>query len=93
VISTKLVIKAILPLAAVVLLLAGIVLLRAESPSAGAVFIALAMIGLIVGLRLITNSPFTSEELEALRPFMMQAILWIAVVTLCLIAVLNVADN
>ena len=76
-----------------ILILAGIMQLRAQFWVVGAVCTLLAMSGFILSMRLLEKAPFTSEELEALRPFVLPAVLWTVVTTLLLISVFHVVDN
>jgi 4-amino-4-deoxy-L-arabinose transferase-like glycosyltransferase len=91
--STRLFIKAVTPIASIILILAGIIQLRAQFWVAGAICILLAMAGFILSMRLIENTPFTTEELERLRPFILPGILWIVIISLLMLSVLYIADN
>src|SRR5688500_2357644 len=89
----RLFIKAIIPIASIILILAGIIQLRAQFWAAGAVCLILAMAGYILGMRLLENAPFTPEELERLSPFILPGILWTVIVSLSMLSVLYVTDN
>ncbi|HET9906149.1 MAG TPA: glycosyltransferase family 39 protein, partial [Anaerolineales bacterium] len=89
----RLFIKAVAPIASILLLLAGIMQLRAQVWTFGAICIVLAMFGFILSMRLLEKAPFTTEELETLRPWAIPAILWITVISLLMISVFYVADN
>ena len=90
---TRLFIKAVTPIASIILILAGIIQLRAQFWVAGAVCIGLAMLGFILSMRLLESAPFTPEELEILRPFIVPGTLWTIIIVLLTISVLYVADN
>jgi 4-amino-4-deoxy-L-arabinose transferase-like glycosyltransferase len=90
---TRLFVKAVTPIASILLILAGIIQLRAQFWATGAVCTILAMAGFILSMRLLEKAPFTPEELEALRPFILPAILWTIIISLLMLSVLYVADN
>ena len=81
------------PIAAVLLMLAGIMQLRAQFWMAGATCIALAMAGLIFSMRSLERSPFTPEEVESLRPYAIPVLGWLVVLILLMISVINVVDH
>ncbi|MGE5249489.1 MAG: ArnT family glycosyltransferase [Bacteroidota bacterium] len=85
--------RAAAPVASVLLILAGVIQLRAEFWTSGAVCLLLGMAGIVYGLRLMDKSPFTPEEIETLRPFVLPALGWLVVTVLVMVSVLNVADN
>src|SRR5512138_433924 len=86
-------IKAATPILSILLILAGILQLRAQLWVTGAICILLALAGFIFSIRLLERSPFNAEETEALRPWILPMVLWTIVVSLLLISVLYVADN
>ena len=86
-------IKAVTPIAALVLALAGIVQLRSQIWTAGTICILLAVGGFVFSIRLLEKSPFTPDELEILKPALFPAILWMVIVSLVMISVIYVADN
>jgi len=90
---TRLFIKAVTPVASIILILAGIIQLRAQFWETGAVCLLLAMLGFILSTRLLENTPFVPEELEALHPFILPGILWAIVISLMMLSVFYVADN
>lgn len=89
----RLFIKAATPVAAIFLILAGILQLRAQIWTTGAICLILALIGFILSMRLLEASPFTAEEIEGLRPSFLPLILWTIVVSLSAVSVFYVADN
>lgn len=89
----RLFIKAITPIASIILILAGIIQLRAQFWVTGAVCLILAMLGFILNVRLLEKTPFTSEELERLRPFLLPGVLWTIIISLLMLSVFYVADN
>ena len=89
----QLFIKAATPIASIAFALAGIIQLRAQFWTAGAIFIGLAVIGFMLSMRLLEKTPFTPQELETLRPFAVPAIAWIVAINLMTISVVYVADN
>src|SRR5688572_27029660 len=91
--ATRLFIKAITPIASIILILAGVIQLRAQFWATGAVCLLLAMLGFILSIRLLEKTPFTPEELEKLRPFILPGILWVVIISLLMISVFYVADN
>jgi len=91
--ATRLFIKSVTPLASILLILAGVIQLRAQFWATGAVCTILAMVGFILSMRLLENAPFTPEELERLRPFVLPGILWTIIISLLTLSVLYVADN
>lgn len=86
-------VKATLPLASIFLILVGIVQLRAQLWTTGAVCLILALAGFIVSMRLLERSPFTDEEIETLHPFVIPSVLWTIVLSLLSVSVFYVADN
>ena len=90
---TRLFIKAVTPIASILLILAGIIQLRAQFWATGAVCLILAMLGFILSMRLLENAPFTPEELEVLHPFILPGILWTIIISLLMLSVFYVADN
>ncbi|HEX6270894.1 MAG TPA: glycosyltransferase family 39 protein [Anaerolineales bacterium] len=88
-----LVLKAAIPVASTMLILTGIVLLRSQFWIPGASCIILAMLGVTLSMRLLENTPLTSEELEGLHPFVRPAIVWAIITGLVAISVLYVVDN
>jgi 4-amino-4-deoxy-L-arabinose transferase-like glycosyltransferase len=89
----RLFIKAVTPIASIFLILAGIVQLRAQIWTVGAICIIFAMLGFILSMRLLEKAPFTTEEIEILRPWTIPALLWMTVVSLLMVSVFYVADN
>jgi 4-amino-4-deoxy-L-arabinose transferase-like glycosyltransferase len=85
--------KAVAPIASILLILAGIIQLRAQIWTLGAICIVLAMLGFILSMRLLEKTPFTTEEIETLRPWTVPTVLWTTVISLLMISVLYVADN
>ena len=90
---TRLFVKAVTPIASILLILAGIIQLRAQFWATGAVCTLLAMAGFILSMRLLEKSAYTPEELEALRPFILPGILWVIIIGLMMLSVFYVADN
>ncbi len=86
-------IKAVTPIVALVLAFAGVVQLRSQIWTAGTICMILAVGGFMFSMRLLEKSPFTSYELEALRPVLFPAILWMIIIGLVTISVIYVADN
>ncbi|MGZ9226623.1 MAG: ArnT family glycosyltransferase, partial [Anaerolineales bacterium] len=91
--STRLFIKAVTPIASIILILAGIIQLRAQFWATGAVCLLLAMVGFILSVRLLEKTPFTPDELERLRPFILPGLLWTIIIGLLMLSVFYVADN
>jgi len=89
----RLFIKAATPIASIFLILAGILQLRTQIWVMGGIFILLAMVGFILSIRLLENIPFTTEEIEVLRPWIVPAVLWTIVFSLLTVSVFYVADN
>jgi hypothetical protein len=89
----RLFIKAVTPIASIFLILAGIIQLRAQIWTVGAICIILAMFGFMLSMRLLERTPFTPEEIETLRPWTIPALLWLAVISLLMVSVFYVADN
>jgi 4-amino-4-deoxy-L-arabinose transferase-like glycosyltransferase len=85
--------KAATPIASVFLILAGIIQLRAQFWTAGAICLILAMLGFILSIRMLERTPFTAEEIDTLRPWVIPAIGWTVVASLLLVSVFYVADN
>jgi 4-amino-4-deoxy-L-arabinose transferase-like glycosyltransferase len=90
---TKLFVRAVTPIASILLILAGIIQLRAQFWATGAVCTILAMTGFILSMRLLEKAPFTAEELEALRPFIVPGLSWTIIIGLSTLSVFYVADN
>lgn len=91
--SPRLFIKAAAPIASIFLILAGIVQLRGQIWTTGAICIVLAMLGFILSVRLLESAPFTVEEVETLRPWILPVLAWTVVISLLTISVFYVADN
>jgi 4-amino-4-deoxy-L-arabinose transferase-like glycosyltransferase len=89
----RLLIKAATPIASILLILAGIVQLRGQIWTAGAVCLALAMLGFILSVRLLERAPLTTEEVESLRPWTAPVLAWAVVISLLTVSVFYVADN
>ncbi len=89
----RLFVKAIAPILSVVLLLAGITLLRARFWAAGAGCLFFALAGFACSVRLLERSPFTSAEMEVLRPWIPRLVVWALIASLTFLSVLYVADN
>jgi 4-amino-4-deoxy-L-arabinose transferase-like glycosyltransferase len=92
-ISLRLFARAITPIASIILMMAGIVQLRAQLLATGAVCLILAMAGFILSIRLLEKAPLAPEEVERLRPFGLPGILWVITISLVMLSVLYVADN
>ena len=91
--SPKLFFKAATPMASIALALAGILQLRAQFWTSGALCITMAVIGFMTSMRLVEKTPFTAEEMEILRPLAIPLILWAVVASLLSVSVVYVADN
>jgi 4-amino-4-deoxy-L-arabinose transferase-like glycosyltransferase len=91
--ACRLLVKAIAPVISIILILAGVILLRAQFWVAGAACIFLAIGAVILSIRVLENSPFTPEELEILRPMVLPATIWTIIISLLIISVFYVADN
>lgn len=91
--SSQLFIKAATPIVSIAFALAGIIQLRTQSWTAGAICITLAVIAFMLSMRLLEKTPFTPDELETLRPLAIPTIAWIIVISLIAIAVTYVADD
>jgi len=91
--SPKLIIKAAAPMASIALALAGLMQLRAQFWISGGLCITAAVIGFTASIRLAEQAPFTTEEIESLRPFARLAIVWAVIFSLLSISVVYVADN
>ncbi|HET6824152.1 MAG TPA: glycosyltransferase family 39 protein [Anaerolineales bacterium] len=91
--SARLFIKAVTPIASILLILAGILQLRAQSWTVGGICVVLAMLGFILSIRLLEKTPPTTDELIALRPWMLPVISWAVVVGLLTLSVFYVADH
>src|SRR5512139_761143 len=89
----RLFVKALAPIVSIALLFIGVILLRAKLWPAGTICLLLALAGFIYGMRLLEKSPFTSEELDLLRPFLPTLLVWLAVISLSLLSVYYVADT
>ncbi len=89
----RLFVKAITPIVSMFLILIGIIQLRAQVWTIGAICILLAMAGFVLGIRLLENTPFTAEEFEFLRPYLTPAILWTIVISLLTLSIFYVSDN
>jgi 4-amino-4-deoxy-L-arabinose transferase-like glycosyltransferase len=89
----RLFIKAVTPIASIFFILAGIIQLRAQIWTVGAICILLAMLGFILSMRFLEKAPFTMEEIETLRPWAVPAIFWMTVVSLLMVSVFYVLDN
>jgi 4-amino-4-deoxy-L-arabinose transferase-like glycosyltransferase len=74
-------------------MMAGIVQLRAQIWTVGAICLILAMAGFILSMRLLERAPLTTEDFEILHPFLLPAALWMGILTLLTISVFYVADN
>lgn len=91
--SPRLLVKAVTPLASIAFALAGLLQLRAQFWVTGALSLLIAVIGFTVSMRLLEKTPFTSDEIESLRPFAIPAIGWAIVASLLSVSVVYVADN
>jgi 4-amino-4-deoxy-L-arabinose transferase-like glycosyltransferase len=89
----RLFIKAAIPVVSIFLILAGIIQLRAQIWATGAVSLILAMIGFIFSIRFLERKPFSTEEIEVLRPLIIPTILWTMIISLLTISTFYVADN
>jgi 4-amino-4-deoxy-L-arabinose transferase-like glycosyltransferase len=89
----RLFVKALAPALSAFLLLAGITLLRARVWAAGAGCLFFALAGLAWSVRLLERTPFTTEEMDVLRPRLPSLILWTVIASLTFISVLYVADD
>jgi 4-amino-4-deoxy-L-arabinose transferase-like glycosyltransferase len=85
--------KATIPLVSILLIFAGLIQLRAQFWTMGAICLVLAMVGFIFSVRLLERSPFTVDEIETLRPWAAPVLLWSVVISLLAISVLNVTDH
>lgn len=91
--SARLFIKAVTPIASILLILAGILQLRAQSWTVGGICVVLAMLGFILSIRLLEKTPFTTDELTVLLPWMIPVISWAIVAGLITLSVFYVADH
>jgi hypothetical protein len=91
--SQRLFVKALTPIASIVLLLVGVILLRAQFWCVGTIAILLTLAGFIYSIRLLESSPLSPEEMDVLRPMLPSVLVWLLVLCLSLVAVLYVADN
>ena len=89
----RLFIKATIPLASSLLIFVGLVQLRAQIWTVGAICLVLAMFGFILSVRLLESSPFTIDELDTLRPWVVPALLWTLVISFIGVSVLYVTDD
>ena len=89
----RLLVKALAPILSIALLFIGVTLLRAKLWPAGTICLLLALAGFIYGMRLLEKSPFTSEELDTLRPFLPTFLVWLVIISLSLLSVYFVADS
>ena len=89
----RLFIKAATPLASIFLILVGLIQLRAQFWTVGAICLLLAMAGFILSVRLLERSPLTVNEIETLRPWVAPVLLWSVVFSLLAVSVLYVADH
>lgn len=90
---SRLFIKAVAPIASIFLILAGVIQLRAQSWASGTICILVAMVGFMISMRLFENTPFTDEELETLRPFVIPVASWTIIVSLLSISIFYVIDS
>ena len=74
--SARLFIKAVTPIASILLILAGVLQLRAQSWTVGGICVVLAMLGFILSIRLLEKTPFTTDELTVLLPWMIPVSHW-----------------
>jgi 4-amino-4-deoxy-L-arabinose transferase and related glycosyltransferases of PMT family len=89
----RLFVKATTPIVSMFLILMGIIQLRAQVWTIGAICILLGMAGFVFGIRLLENTPFTAEEFEFLRPYLTPAILWAIVISVLTLSIFYVSDN
>ena len=89
----KLFTKALMPVSSIAFALAGIVQLRSQFWAAGAICLLLAVGGFVFSIRALEKSPFTSEEIDILKPVLFPAILWMVVIGLVAISVIYVVDT
>src|SRR5215212_9897203 len=89
----RLFVKATTPIVSMFLILIGIIQLRAQAWTVGAICILLAMAGFVLGIRLLESTPFTEEEFEFLRPLLTPAILWTILISLLTLSIFYVSDN
>ena len=89
----KLFVRAATPIASIFLILAGVIQLRAQIWTIGAICLALALLGFILSMRLLEKAPFTSEEVETLRPLLGPMLSWVTIISLLMVSVFYVADN
>lgn len=86
-------VKAATPILSILLILAGILLLRAQSWMMGGICILLALAGFILSMRFLERNPFSAAEIDALRSWILPTVLWTIVVSLLLVSILYVTDN
>jgi 4-amino-4-deoxy-L-arabinose transferase-like glycosyltransferase len=86
-------IKAVTPLAAIALVISGVIQLRAQFLTTGAICIGLAMIGFVYSIRLLERTPFSPEQLETLKRHALTAIAWVVVFDLLTLSVVYVTDT
>jgi 4-amino-4-deoxy-L-arabinose transferase-like glycosyltransferase len=89
----RLLFKAGMPVVSIFLLLAGVMLLRAELWSAGAICGLAAMLGLICSVRSLEKSSFSADETGWLRSLALPVSAWLVIIVLSTVAVINVSDN
>jgi 4-amino-4-deoxy-L-arabinose transferase-like glycosyltransferase len=89
----KLSLRAAIPIVSILLILAGIIQLRAETWAAGSICIILALIGFTPGIRSLENTTLPTKEIEVPRPLAVPTILWIVIPSLLIISVFLVADD
>ena len=82
-----------MPLASIFLILSGLIQLRAQVWTVGAICLVLAMVGFISSVRFLEMSPFTTDEIDTLRPWAAPALLRTVVISILAISVLNVTDQ
>ena len=91
--TPKLSIRAAIPIVSILLILAGIIQLRAEAWVPGSICIILALIGFAPGIHSLENTTLPTEEIEDPRPLVIPTILWIVIPSLLAISVFYVVDN
>lgn len=82
-----------MPLASIAFALAGLLQLRAQIWMSGAICMLITIIGFMVSMRVLERTPFTAEETERLRPFVIPLIVWVIIASLLSTSVVYVTDN
>lgn len=85
--------RGVIPFFSILLTFIGIVQLRSGILGMGTICIVLAILSFVYSMRLLEKNPFTSEELETLRPTLVPRVFWVIVIGSVLLSVIYVADN